>query len=395
MTETAEKYPFGTAEGLVPHPRYAELRTEGRMARIQSPWGGPAWLATRYDDVRRVLTDPRFSRALAAGREDVARARPFVEDPRTIMAMDPPAHTRLRRLVTKGFTARRVARMRGLVRGIVDDLLDADPTDLVAGFAWPLPMNVISELLGVPEADRADFQSCTEETLALGVNLDRTRMERARNRLWNYLGGLVAQRREHPTDDLLSDMVAARDNDDRLSEEELVRLGVTLLIAGFETTANQIGNSLLALLADNGAGWHELVADPTLLPSAVEELLRYVPLVASAEFARVAREDVVVGGTRVRAGEAVLVELHAANRDSTVFPDPDTLDLARSSNPHVAFGHGIHHCLGAPLARLELQVALTGLITRMPGLRLAVPFEDVRWRTDRLLRGAVALPVTW
>jgi cytochrome P450 len=395
MTEMAEKYPFGAVEGLVPHPRYTQLRTEQGMTRIQTPWGGPAWLATHYDDVRFVLADPRFSRALAAGREEVARARPIVDDTQTIMAMDPPDHTRLRRLVAKVFTVRQTERMRELIRGIVEDLLAAHPTVLVADFAWPLPMNVISELLGVPEEDRADFQSCTEETLALGVDLDRTRMERCRDRLWTYIGGLVAQRRQRPTDDLLSDLVAARDNDDRLSEDELVRLAVTLLIAGFETTANQITNSLAVLLADNRAGWRELVANPALVPSAVEELLRYVPLVASAEFARVAREDVEVGGTQVRAGEAVLVEMHAANRDSAVFADPDTLDLARPNNPHLAFGHGIHHCLGAPLARLELQLALAGLITHMPDLRLTVPFEDVRWRTDQLLRGAVALPVTW
>ncbi|GAB3907026.1 hypothetical protein GCM10029964_104570 [Kibdelosporangium lantanae] len=193
------------------------------------------------------------------------------------MATDPPAHTRLRRLVAKAFTARRVERMRDLVRGVVNDLIDAQPTDLVTGFAWPLPMIVIAEVLGVPAADRPDFHDRTEETLALGVHVDRTRMENARSWLWTYLGGLAAQRRAQPADDLLSDMVAARDENDQLTDEELARLGVTLLIGGFETTANQIGNSLLTLLANNREGWLELVADPALVPSAVEELLRYLP----------------------------------------------------------------------------------------------------------------------
>jgi cytochrome P450 len=171
--------------------------------------------------------------------------------------------------------------------------------------------------------------------------------------------------------------------------------GVTLLISGRETTANQIGDFVSVLLDHDRAGWRQLVAQPDLVPTAVEELPRFVPMAASADFARVARGDIAVGGQLVRAGEAVLVQLHAANRDHAVFDDPDVLDLARARNPHVAFGHGPHHCLGAPLARMELQIALAGPLTRMPSLRLAVPAEEVPWRADRLVRGVDSLPVTW
>lgn len=391
-------YPFGPAWRLEPHPRYAELRRGHALARIRMPYGGQAWLATRYADVRKVLADPRFSRAAAAGR-DVPRARPPVDSPLMLLSMDPPDHSRLRTLVAKAFTARRIEELRPRTQQVVDDLLDrmiaAGPrVDLAAGLAWPLPITIMCELLGVPMADRDDFRTWTEMTLALGSDIAPDAIVDARVRLNEYLAGLVARRRAEPTDDLLGALVLARDNEDRLSEQELVTLGVTLLISGHETTANQIGNFVFTLLAEPNR-WSELVAEPAAVPRAVEELLRFVPLAASADFARIALEDVEVGGQRVRAGEAVLVQLHAANRDELAFARPDELDLHRSENSHLAFGHGIHHCLGAPLARMELQVTLGTLVRRLPGLRLAVPADDIEWRTDRLVRGVQALPVTW
>lgn len=363
------------------------------------PYGGVAWLATRYEDVKAVLADPRFSRAAAAGR-DVPRARPPVDSPAMLISMDPPDHTRLRRLVSKAFTVRRVARMRPDIQGVVDNLVDdmvvtGSPADLAAAVAWPLPVRVICDLLGVPEADQDSFRHWTEMTLALGADSRPEEISGARDKLNSYLASLVDHRRADPTDDLLSALVGARDEGDRLSEEELVRLAVTLLISGHETTANQIGNAVFVLLSEGH--WEQLVGGgPDLVPRAVEELLRYIPLGASVDFARIATEDVEVGGQRVQAGEAVLVEFYAANHDQRAFADPDRLDLMRENdNSHLTFGHGVHHCLGAQLARLEMQVAVAALITRFPTLRLAVAPEEVRWRSDRLVRGVRALPVAW
>ncbi len=377
---SAQPYPFGPAEGLTPHPRYAELR---EPTRILAPYGGEAWLVTGYHDTRTVLADPRFSRAAAAGK-DSPRARPPIDSPDQILSMDPPGHTRLRRLVAKAFTVRRVERLRPRMTEIVEDLVDRGVTDLVADLAWPLPTTVICELLGVPAADHTRFREWTEATLALrGLE----EMAAARSTLNTYLAGLIAQRREEPADDLLSALVAARDEGDRLSEEELVRLGVTLLISGHETTANQIGNFLYLLLEDPRR-WDAL----SDVPRAVEELLRFTPMAVVADFARIATTDVVLGGQTIKAGEAVLVQLHAANRDPDVFAAAADLDLDRADNPHVAFGHGTHHCLGAHLARVELQVVLSTLRRRMPSLRLADP-SKVEWRANRLVRGPVALPV--
>lgn len=394
-----EAYPFGPAEGMVPHPRYAAVRAESGLCRIQTRWGGEAWLATRYDDVRLVLGDPRFSRALAAGRDDVARPRPTVDLPDQMLSMDPPDHTRLRRLVAKAFTVRRVEQLRPRVQEIVDGLLDRmgeGSADLAEALAWPLPMIVICEMLGVPEQDQERFRAWTETTLALGAQTTLEEMAIARRNLNDRLIRMIAERRERPTNDLLSALVAARDEGDRLSEEELVQLGVTLMIAGHETTANQLGNFVFVLLDNERRGWEELVAGgPDVVPQAVEELLRYVPMAASADFARIAKQDIEVGGQLVRAGEAVLVQIHAANRDRRLFDAADDLVLTREANAHIAFGFGVHHCLGAPLARLELHLALVGLITRFPGLRLAVPAAEVPWRTDRLLRGVRSLPVAW
>jgi cytochrome P450 len=223
---------------------------------------------------------------------------------------------------------------------------------------------------------------------------DLEKIQNAQASLNGYLADLIARRRAEPTEDLLGLLVIARDEGERLSEEELITFGVTLLVAGHETTANQTGN-FVYLLLEQRERWQQLVDDPDLLPSAIEEMLRFVPLGAASAFARIAKEDVEVGGQLVRAGEAVMTHFAVANRDAGVFDRPDELDLTRQDNPHVAFGHGVHHCLGAPLARMELQLAVGTLVRRLPGLRLAVPADDVVWRTDRLVRGVRALPVTW
>jgi cytochrome P450 RapN len=389
-------YPFGPPDGLKLNPNYAQLRGEP-LVKVEMPYGGEAWLATRYEDVKIVLADPRFSRAEAVGK-DVPRVMPPIEQETSILSMDPPEHSRLRKLVARAFTARQIERLRPRTQAIIDELLDqmiaaGSPADLAESLAWPLPITVICELLGVPVEDRDKFRVWTDRLLSLsGAEIEQT--QQARESLDAYLAELIAQRRVEPTEDLLGQLVLARDEGERLSEGELVTFGVTLLVAGHETTANQTGNFVFLLL-DQPQLWQQLVGDPDLVPAAVEELTRFVPLGASAAFARIATEDLELGGQLVRKGESVVTTIASANRDEAVFDRPDEIDLTREQNPHIGFGHGVHHCLGAPLARLELQLAVGTLVRRLPGLRLAVPADDVAWRVDRLVRGVRALPVAW
>jgi len=399
MTVTGDhvrSYPFGTNHGLDLDPTYAQARAEG-LVRIEMAYGGPAWLATRYEDVKTVLADLRFSRAETLGK-DVPRILPAIVDDPSILSMDPPNHTRLRRLVATAFTARRTEQLRPRIQQIIDELLDdmiakGSPADLAESLAWPLPIVVICELLGVPVEDRDKFREWTDVSLATD-GVDMATIDAARDGLQGYLAELVAKRRVEPTDDLLGQLVVARDEGDRLSEQELILFGITLLVAGHETTANQTGNFVYLLLRQPQL-WQKLVDDPDLVPAAIEELSRFTPLGAAGGFARIAKEDIEVGGQLVRKGEAVIVQMGAANRDDAVFERPDEIDFARETNPHIAFGHGVHHCLGAPLARMELQLAVGTLVRRLPGLRLAVPADDVAWRADRLVRGVRALPVAW
>ncbi|MFG1795192.1 cytochrome P450 [Nocardia sp. NPDC049149] len=392
-------YPFGAPVRLDMHPLYAKLRQEEPVSRVQLPYGGEAWLVTRYQDAKLVLADPRFSRAATVGREDIPRTSPEPSRPNSLLSMDAPEHSRLRKLVAKAFTTRRVEQLRPRAQEIVAQHLTAIESagpvaDLVQGLALPLPVTVICELLGVPTQDQHRFRDFSDTVLTTTAHT-RAEIADARTALEAYLAEVVAQRRAEPADDLLGALVAARDNEDRLTEDELVNLGIGLLIAGHETTANQIANFTYVLLAqpDN---WAMLRDQPDLVPGAIEELLRFVQLGSGGGFARVATEDVTLsGGIIVRAGESVVVNTQSANRDEAVFDRPEDLDLTREHNPHMAFGHGIHHCLGAQLARLELQVALGTLLRRFPELRLAVPAEDVPWKTGLLVRGPKALPVKW
>jgi cytochrome P450 RapN len=395
--ETATPYPFGVAEGLSVHPKLAEVRQNTPVLRIAMPYGGDAWLATRYDDVKTVLADPRFSMAATVGK-DVPRPVPNIQTEASILTMDPPEHGRLRKLVAKAFTVRRVEALRPRIQQIIDELTDTmlasgSPADLAASVNWPLPITVICEMLGVPLADQGTFRQWTDGLLA--IDGDGSKSQLNRRHLQDYLAGLIASHRANPQDDLLSELITARDVDDRLSEAELVNFGITLLLAGHETTANQTGNFVFLLLA-NRALWDSLVADPALVPAAVEELLRFVPLGGGAGFVRIAKEDLVLpSGHPIAAGDAVMADMSSANRDESVYPHADQVDFHRPENQHVAFGHGAHHCLGAPLARMEMQMAVTSLVTRIPTLRLAVPADEVEWKTDRLIRGVRSLPVAW
>jgi cytochrome P450 len=376
-----------------PHPFYAQWRQTGPVRPVVLPGGFGGWLVTRYEDTRQALTDPRLSQAIQP---------PKVNDPippdigaaigHHMLAVDPPDHTRLRRLVTAAFTARRIEALRPRIEQITDELLDAmagrEQVDLIDALAFPLPIQVICELLGIPSQDRDSFRSWSN-TLVGGEAL-RVQLPAAMTALVSYVRALIADRRQHPGDDLLSGLIAVRDQADRLSEDELSSMVFLLLIAGHETTVNLIGNGSYLLLSHRER-WERLRADPALLPAAIEEFLRYESPVETATF-RITTEAMEIGGAIVPAGEIVVVSLLSANRDEKRFPDAAELRLDRPQNPHMAFGHGIHYCLGAPLARLEAKAAFSKLLARFPGLRLATD-EEPSWRPGLLLRGHQALPV--
>jgi cytochrome P450 len=309
-----------------------------------------------------------------------------------MLGADPPDHTRLRRLVSAAFTTRRIEALRPGIERIADELLDAmagrHEADLIDAFAFPLPIQVICELLGVPAEDRDRFRDWSD--VIVGGEAYRERIPAA---LTAMVGYIVERRQAGDGDDLLSGLIRVRDAGDRLSGTELSSMVFLLLIAGHETTVNLIGNGTYLLL-DRPERWAGLRENRELLPTAIEELLRYDGPVETSTF-RLTTADVRIGDQVIPAGESVLVVLLSANRDGDRFPDADLLRLDRGQNPHLAFGHGIHYCLGAPLARLEAQVAFTKLLTRLPDLRLAVPSTELHWRPGVLLRGLKELPVSW
>ncbi|WP_031466715.1 cytochrome P450 [Sciscionella sediminilitoris] len=390
------EYPFEQPAELAPPVEFAELRAERPIQRVELPYGGQAWLVTRYADVKQVYADPRFSRAATVG-EDIPRTTPARVRAGGLLAMDPPEHSRLRKLVASAFTMKNVQRWRPRTEQVVGELIAGmrPPADLVDQFCLPLPVTVICELLGVPATDRHFFQHFAQIMLSTTA-ATAGEIEQAREELFAYLREHIAARRAQPegqrSRDLLTDLVEARDNTDRLSEDELVQMGVGILVAGHETTANQLANFTFTLL-DTGL-WARLVERPELLDSAVEELLRYVQL-GNGGSARVATEDVELAGVLVRAGESVIGALGSANRDESVFPGADRIDFDRETNPHVGFGYGVHHCLGAQLARMELRVGLGALIEAFPGLRFAESAEQVPWRVGRLVHGPRELRLRW
>jgi cytochrome P450 len=385
------------ARGGCPFAPPPALEEAGRTSPLVpvSLWDGSrCWLVTTHREVKAVLADQRFSADvsrpgfpfLSAGRRALGR------DSLSFIRMDDPDHARLRRMLTADFTIRRTERLRPEIERITGGLLDAlvaagPPADLVAGFALPLPSLVICLLLGVPYADHAFFQEQSRVMLSADATVEE--VGAAQQALLDYLTALTRERRRSPDDGILS-ALAARDD---LDDAEIASMGRLLLVAGHETTANMIALGTLALLRSPGQ-LAALREDPGLIRPAVEELLRYLTIVHGG-LGRVAVEDVEIGGVTVRAGEGVLCALNVANRDAGAYQDPDVLDLARDARRHVAFGFGVHQCLGQPLARVELQVALNALLARLPGLRLAAPFEEIRFRHDMLVYGVHALPVAW
>lgn len=394
-------HPFPGSSHRGPSPVFAELRAREPVARVRMAGGGHAWLITRHADIRAVLDDERFSRAASYAPDAPKFSGLFQAPPEMIVSLDPPDHTRLRALVEQGFSAERVAGMRPRVRRLVTELLDradregADgaPVDVVERLASPLALTVIGELLGVPEQDRDRFRVWVRQFA--DVSGPEEEAVEGRDQLGAYIAGLVAARMEQPGDDVLSALITARNGEDRLGMGELIGLGYTLLGAGYDSTAGQIGNFVLTLLTDHPALWRRLGTHPEEVPAAVEELLRRVNLNAddTSGLPRIATEDVTVAGVRIPAGDAVFLAFASANRDAAVFGTPEQADFRRSPNPHLAFGHGIHRCLGAGLARLELAVVLEELTRRFPDARLAVPEAELRWRVGDVNHNLLHLPV--
>jgi cytochrome P450 len=389
---------------------FTQMREEGPVTPVVMPHGGRVWLVTRYADVRAALADPRLHKDWASKMT----SPDWVPDEVTgylsvhLLNADPPNHTRLRKLVTKAFTARRVAGLRPRVEAITASLLDAiearaavlkntglkstggdDAIDLIGTLAFPLPVTVICELLGVPARDQDQFRAWSNAIVA--DDGDPGSFRAAGAAMFYYFTQLVAAKRAHPADDMVSALIEAQDSGDSLDERELIAMLFLLLVAGHETTTNLIASGTLALLT-HPAELDRLRADPALLPGAVEELLRYAnPLNHATE--RFTLEPVEIGGITIPAREWVLCVTSSANRDPDRYADPDRLDIRRDAGGHVAFGHGIHYCLGAPLARLEGEVAFGALLTRFPSLSLAADPSTLRWRPSSLIHGLETLPV--
>ena len=400
---TVQYNPFIPEVHANPYPMYARLRAEDPIH-----WSPlmEAWVLTRYDDVVAVLTDSRFSadRRQARNRfaEEIARREeefgPFGRT-RTMLTSDPPEHTRLRRLVSKAFTPRMVEGLRPRIQAIVDELLDDAAQngrmDVIRDLAYPLPVIVIAEMLGVPPDHRDQFKHWSDEIVGVlgGPLVPQETLERSRaavHELAGYLQGVIAERRREPREDLVSGLIAAEEQGQILSEDEMLATAMLLLVAGNETTTNLIGNGMLALLR-NPDQLDRLRADPSQVPTAVEELLRYDgPVQATG---RVAMEELEIGGQRVTPGQAVLTVLGAANRDPARFERPDELDLGRQPNEHVAFGDGIHFCLGAPLARAEGQIAFETLLRRFEHPHLET--DSLQWGGSFILRGLRSLPIVF
>lgn len=377
-----------------PYPTLAALRSGCPVHPLSIGAGQPpSYLVTGYAEAREALGEARLSKdtaAFFADRESLRRLHPAVAH--TMLASDPPQHTRLRKLVTKAFTTGAVARMRPFIARVTDELLDRWPegeqVDLVATLAVPLPVIVICELLGVPQDERPAVQRWSGELFAAG-NPDL--IDAASHALAEHMTGLIEAKRARPGGSLLDRLISARDGDDRLSEDELLSLAVLLLVAGHETTTNFIGNAMVALLRHPDELDH-LRRNVDDVPAALDELLRFDSPVSTATF-RFATETFTLGGTEIPEGAPVLVALGAANRDPERFPSPDHLAWNRDAAAHLSFGHGIHRCVGAPLAKAEAEIALRAILTRFPAIRLAVPPDQLAWRRTRLLRGLTALPV--
>lgn len=391
--------PFDHSDGLEFDPLLRQLSTEAPVSRIRMSYGeGEAWLVTRYEDVRTVTTDRRFSRAAVVGRDFPRMTPEPIVQSESINLMDPPVSSRLRSLVSKGFSPRQVEGVRPKTQHIVNTLLDemvehGPPADLVEHLSTRLPLTTICEVLDIPEGDRVWLRGHAVTMMSTGAG-NREAAVRAKAELRSYFAELTAERRRNPSDDLISTLATARDGDEVLAADELTVMAMVLLMTGHDTTTYQLSNLTYALLT-RPQTLARLRSEPGLLPQAMEELLRFIPFRKGVGIPRIATEDVEVGGVLIRANETVHVSYLTANRDPEKFDRPDELDLDRPTVPHMTFGWGAHHCIGAPLALMELECAIGSMLARFPALRLAVPAEEIRWNTESIWRYPLALPVAW
>ncbi|AQA16218.1 cytochrome [Streptomyces malaysiensis subsp. malaysiensis] len=399
--EPLPEFPMPRAAGCPfdPPPTTRALHTERPVTRVRLWDGSAPWLVTRYADQRALLGDPRvsseatlpgFPHASAGFRENAGRRRSFI-------TMDDPEHARIRRMVTGPFAIKRIEALRPEIQKITDDLIDAmlagpTPVDLVRALALPLPSLVICKLLGVPYEDHDFFQR--NSSLLINRHSSVEDVVGANEALTDYLEGLVVAKLADPADDMLSEL-AGRVRAGELTQRDAANMGVLLLVAGHETTANMIALGTVALLEnpDQLAVLRE-TDDPKAIAGAVEELLRYLTIVHNGR-RRVALEDIEIGGETIRAGDGIIVYTGTGNWDAEVFPEPERLDIGRDARRHIAFGFGIHQCLGQPLARVELQVVYGTLYRRIPTLRLATGIDQLPFKEDGLVYGVYELPVTW
>lgn len=393
------RFPFCPGPDVRPPAEYRQLLAPGALPRVALPDGAEALLALSYADVRVVLSDARFSRAAFTGANLFARARRSL----ALVTSDPPEHTRRRAAIAHAFGARRAGQSRTELAALAGQVLaamtaGATTADLVEGFTLPFSMRVICRMLGVPRCDGALLKPWVDAMMST-TRYPREHVADSHQRMHDYFAALVAAKRAGlergcPGDDLLTELIACTVQEKGLDADEVVVMGAGLLMAGYETTGNALASCTFLLLRDRHlADW--LRRDPRRIPAAVEEMLRFISVIATGGMPHVALADVRLGETLVRAGEVVVPVADAANHDPVAFREPDLLAPGASRRPHLAFGYGRHHCPGAPLARTELRVGIGELLRRLPTLALAVPEEELRWRDAMFIRGPWALPVRW
>ncbi len=392
-------FPFPIDPHVGVPPQYAERRASCPFGQVRLASGDEAILLVTYRDVAAAQADPRLSHDLTApGSPRFTRGPSFMDNPDALLNKEGEAHLRIRRILASAFTPRRIGRWKPTIRAVATELLDAmqaagPPADIMADYCFELPVQIICKLMGVPEWDSARFRQWSNAFIS-GARLEPDEQLRLLREFAEYAAGLLAERRAAPGEDLIDDLIAARDGSDRLSESELVHLTIGLIAAGNETTSNTLSRGLLSLLRDGGALWRQLVEDPGLVPAAVDELLRYNPLGGGASL-RLALEDVELPSGTVRAGQTVVVARNSATRDELAYPDPESIRFDRVGPQPLVFGGGAHYCLGAHLAKAELHIGLGLVLERLPTLRLDADPLDLRYTEGELLSSLVSLPVTW